>query len=66
MIEELVRKIGSQKMLRIEQWRGETPGAWRVGIEWYSPEKYEFICEKPELEDALKLALDYVEGRMKV
>src|SRR3990167_7998999 len=47
-IATLIQMIGSQKMLRIEQWKDEHKH-WRAGIEWYGENNYEFIVEKPTL-----------------
>mgnify|MGYP003491738423 CR=1 FL=1 len=59
-VEEMVKKIGATKMLRLEQWKGEE--AWRGGIGWYSTRDYEFICEFGTLEDVLQRLVYYVEN----
>jgi len=58
-VDFLVREISEKKMLRIERWRDDYKH-YRVGIEWYGEDDYEFICEKPTLLDALQLAYDYL------
>lgn len=56
--------IGSRKMLRVEKWRVEN-GHWRTGIEWYGEDRFEFICEKPTIDECLDLILDYMCGDIK-
>lgn len=52
---ELIHRIASQKMLRIEQWRDPSDnGAWRAGIEWYDGDDYEFICEYKSIVECLE------------
>lgn len=62
-LEQKIEYIGSKKMLRLEQWRDEH-GAWRAGIEWYSSDRYEFICEKPTLDECLDLIIQYMRGEL--
>ena len=57
--EEKIRHIASKKMLRIEQWR-DGSGSWRAGIEWYSDERLEYMCECPTLDDCLDLIIAYM------
>jgi len=56
-VEEMIEKIASFKMLRIERWRDKW-GHWRAGIEWYSEDEYEFLCEKPTLKECLECILE--------
>ena len=59
---ELIHQIGAKKALRIEQWRDkDSNGAWRAGIEWFSADNYEFLCEQPTLLEALRMVRDYMD-----
>lgn len=58
-LEQLIFKIGSSKMLRIERWRDDGK-YWRAGIEWYSQDDYEFICEYPTLLECLKKIYEFI------
>ena len=51
-VEEMVVEIGSKAVLRIEQWRDKF-GNWRCGVNWFSEDRYDFICEKPTLKECL-------------
>ena len=57
-IEKMIREIGSDRSLRIEQWRDQW-GHWRVGVDWFSEEDCAFVCEKKELSHALFEAYEY-------
>ena len=56
---QMIKEIGSKKMLRVEQWRDEF-GSWRAGIEWYDEDNYEFVCEYPTLKKCLQEILNYI------
>ena len=56
---QMIKEIGSKKMLRMEQWRDDF-GSWRVGIEWYDEDNYEFVCEYPTLKMCLKECINYI------
>lgn len=49
----MVEEIASRKSLRIEKWRDKA-GHWRAGVEWFSEDNYDFICEKPTLLECLE------------
>ena len=59
---EMIKDIGSKKMLRIEQWRDEF-GSWRAGIEWYDGDNYEFVCEYPTLKKCLQECINYLNDK---
>ena len=59
---EMIKDIGSKKMLRIEQWRDKW-GSWRVGIEWYDEDRYEFVCEYPTLMKCLQECINYLNDK---
>lgn len=70
-LSEKLEYIGSKKMLRVERWRKEPNtvdglGAWRAGIEWYSEDKYIFICEYPSLEQCLDAIIKYMEKNKRI
>ena len=56
---QMIKEIGSKKVLRIEQWRDQW-GSWRAGIEWYDIYNYEFVCEHPTLKACLQEILKYM------
>lgn len=58
-IARLVEVIGSKKMLRLERWRDQYKH-WRVGLEWYSEEDYEYLVEAEKLIDALRSAAHHL------
>ncbi len=61
---EIIQYIGARDVLRIEQWRNDEKGnrvydgSWRVGINWFSDTEYDFIVEKPTLDEALTVAYE--------
>lgn len=57
---EKIEYIGSKKMLRLEQWRNPL-GAWRAGIEWYSEDRVEFMCECDTLDKCLDKIILYMD-----
>jgi hypothetical protein len=59
-VKSLIEKIGSKKMLRIERWRDNFKH-WRVGIEWYGKDDYEFICEYADLRKCLICVSEYLQ-----
>jgi hypothetical protein len=58
-VEELVEYIGSRKVLRVERWRDEHKH-WRAGIEWFSEDRYEYVCEMPTLKECLMKIYDHL------
>lgn len=66
-LEQKIDFIGTQKMLRIERWRDkenrEQYMSWRAGIEWYSQDLYEFICEYPTINECLDKIIDYMNSK---
>lgn len=59
---EKIEKIASIKMLRIERWR-DSYKHWRVGIEWYGENEYEFVCEYPTLDECLDKIIWYIDNK---
>ena len=57
---EKIEYIGSKKMLRMERWRNPL-GAWRVGIEWYSEDRVEFMCEHDSLDTCLNKMILWID-----
>ena len=59
-VEKKIDFIGSRKMLRVARWRGDSYGGWRAGIEWYSEERNEFMCERRTLDECLSVIIDWM------
>ena len=54
----LINYLGSHYVLRLEKWRNSN--SWRVGLNWWSENDYEFVCEGKTLKEALHMAYRYV------
>lgn len=53
---ESIMNAAENNVLRIERWRDEYKH-WRVGINWFSEDEFDFVVEKPTLEECM-LAVD--------
>lgn len=64
--EEIIEEIttDTKRVLRIERW-SDSNKHWRVGIDWFGEEDYEYIVEKSTLIEALVSAKDYLLKRNK-
>lgn len=51
-------KLGKYE-ITLRKWDDEW-GHWRLGLEWEGENRYEFICEKPTIEECLDMAIKYV------
>ena len=54
---EMIEFLEEDYAVRMEQWTDKWR-AWRVGLNW-GEDSYEYICEQPELVDALWMACKY-------
>ena len=57
-IDEMIEFLKKDYKIRVEQWNDEW-GHWRVGLDWFNLEDFEFVVEKEELADALWEAVKY-------
>jgi hypothetical protein len=67
LIGDMVQILGEKYTLRIEQWRPEftingKKGAWRVGLNWETNGKHDFLCEYNSLKECLIRCLDYTKN----
>ncbi len=60
-MKEKFNKLGKYEITLV-QWQDKWQH-WRLGLDWKSEDDYEFICEKPTIEECLDLAIKYVEER---
>jgi len=63
-IEDMIVLIQQYGALRMEQY-GDIYRYWRVGIDWFTEDSYEFVCEKENLIDALWEAVKYIDDNVK-
>ena len=59
-MEEKFKKLSKYKITLI-RWDDEWKH-WRLGLNWEGENNYEFICEKPTIDECLDLAIKYKEG----
>ncbi len=44
------------------QWNDKW-GHWRLGLNWIDSENYEYIVEKPTIEECLKATFEYINSK---
>lgn len=59
---EVIKEIAGRDTLRIEQWKDEYKH-WRVGVNWFDKDRYDYIVEKPTLEECLENVLDFYKSK---
>ena len=63
-MEEKFEKLSRYK-ITLRQWKDEWKH-WRLGLDWNSETDYEFLCEKPTVEECLDCAISYLEIKTKL
>lgn len=57
-IGQMIEFLQREHAVKCDQWMDEYR-AWRVGLDWMSGDDYVYVCEQPELCDALWMAVKY-------
>ena len=54
---QLLKYLAENFVVRLEQWKDKS--AWRVGLNWFTADDYEFVCEAETLPKAVRNAYRY-------
>lgn len=57
-----IEETTDKHQLVIDRWKDEH-GHFRGGINWYSEDKYEYVCECPTLLEVVEKCRDYVRSK---